>query len=178
MLTPIIMIDEEKDTVRRRLDYSTYNNTTGKQETKAIKMTHSKSSPLKLFVLAYAATCYSSYQPAWAFSPIVHHHRTVRLTTHHVLVPSVHPSRRYTSYSARRSKHFTRMTLASSADTPPEDEESSADNKADEVESSAPKNILQRIKSYMSPPDEDGLTVRQRLQKMGLAAVLSYGWVS
>lgn len=37
--------------------------------------------------------------------------------------------------------------------------------------------LSQRIKKYFSPPD-DGLTFRQRLAKMGLAAVLSYGWVS
>ena len=36
---------------------------------------------------------------------------------------------------------------------------------------------MQRFKSYFASPS-DGLTFRQRLAKLGLNAVLSYGWVS
>ncbi|CAB9526213.1 expressed unknown protein [Seminavis robusta] len=39
--------------------------------------------------------------------------------------------------------------------------------------------IRQRLSSYFKGSDaDDGLTFRQRLAKMGLATVLSYGWVS
>jgi hypothetical protein len=38
-------------------------------------------------------------------------------------------------------------------------------------------SLLQRIRAYFVP-NKDNLTFRQRLAKMGLAAVLSYGWVS
>jgi hypothetical protein len=41
----------------------------------------------------------------------------------------------------------------------------------------ATKTLLQWIRSYFVPK-KDNLTFRQRLAKMGLAAVLSYGWVS
>jgi hypothetical protein len=41
----------------------------------------------------------------------------------------------------------------------------------------AEKKFINNIKSYFKPVD-DGLTFRERLGKMGLAAVLSYGWVS
>ena len=47
---------------------------------------------------------------------------------------------------------------------------------------SPPTGLLQRVKSYLTPPSskkqKDGLTFKQRLAKMGLAAALSYGWVS
>ncbi|GKY93460.1 hypothetical protein MPSEU_000313500 [Mayamaea pseudoterrestris] len=38
-------------------------------------------------------------------------------------------------------------------------------------------SFIQRVKSYLKAPS-DGLTFRQRLAKLGLNAVLSYGWVS
>lgn len=41
----------------------------------------------------------------------------------------------------------------------------------------AEKRFTESIKSYFQPAD-DGLTFRERLGKLGLAAVLSYGWVS
>lgn len=41
----------------------------------------------------------------------------------------------------------------------------------------AQKRFTESIKSYFKPVD-DGLTFRERLGKLGLAAVLSYGWVS
>lgn len=37
--------------------------------------------------------------------------------------------------------------------------------------------LMQRIRKGFKKQD-DGLTFRQRLAKMGLAALLSYGWVS
>jgi hypothetical protein len=40
------------------------------------------------------------------------------------------------------------------------------------------KTIWQRVRAYFAPKKEDNLPFRQRLAKMGLAAVLSYGWVS
>ena len=39
------------------------------------------------------------------------------------------------------------------------------------------KSFVARMKSYFQPAD-DGLTFRQRLSKMGLSVLLSYGWVS
>lgn len=44
------------------------------------------------------------------------------------------------------------------------------------------RGVLQRVKGYFNSrkkkDDNDGLTFRQQLAKMGLAAALSYGWVS
>jgi hypothetical protein len=39
------------------------------------------------------------------------------------------------------------------------------------------KSLMTSIKQYFQGP-QDGLTMKQRLAKMGLAAALSYGWVS
>lgn len=41
------------------------------------------------------------------------------------------------------------------------------------------KGLLPRIKLYFrGNKEDDGLTFRQRMAKMGLSVVLSYGWVS
>ena len=43
----------------------------------------------------------------------------------------------------------------------------------------APRPVLKRIKGWLRVGDnEKGLTTRERLAKMGLSALLSYGWVS
>ena len=47
----------------------------------------------------------------------------------------------------------------------------------DETSPSQEEGTVQRIKKIFAPPD-DGLSFRQRLAKMGLAAALSYGFVS
>ena len=58
---------------------------------------------------------------------------------------------------------------------------------SDEADASAPavssspsekRGILGKIKSAFGDKDNSGLTGRERLAKMGLSALLSYGWVS
>eukprot|EP00816_Leptocylindrus_hargravesii_P004360 CAMPEP_0196812032 /NCGR_PEP_ID=MMETSP1362-20130617/20196_1 /TAXON_ID=163516 /ORGANISM="Leptocylindrus danicus, Strain CCMP1856" /LENGTH=223 /DNA_ID=CAMNT_0042187447 /DNA_START=78 /DNA_END=749 /DNA_ORIENTATION=- len=48
------------------------------------------------------------------------------------------------------------------------------------TKSDSGSNVLKRVWSRMFPPkqDADGLTVRQRLTKMGMSVLLSYGFVS
>lgn len=65
-----------------------------------------------------------------------------------------------------------------------EEAASSQDESDKQVESSTsddndkPKTFRERLKSLWWKNDDSDLTTRQRLAKMGLAAVLSYGWVS
>mmetsp|Transcript_3694 Transcript_3694/g.6315 ORF Transcript_3694/g.6315 Transcript_3694/m.6315 type:complete len:238 (-) Transcript_3694:218-931(-) len=40
------------------------------------------------------------------------------------------------------------------------------------------KSVLTKIKDWFLGTKDDGLTAKQRLAKMGLAALLSYGWIS
>lgn len=59
-----------------------------------------------------------------------------------------------------------------------EDEKESAGVDASvEITPAKKKGVWENLKQYVSPPD-DGSTFRQRLAKLGLAAALSYGWVS
>ena len=58
-------------------------------------------------------------------------------------------------------------------DSAPSDEASEGENKVEKV------GLRKRISSYMNGGGtDDGLTFKQRLGKMGLATVLSYGWIS
>ena len=58
-------------------------------------------------------------------------------------------------------------------DSAPSDEASEGENKVEKV------GLRKRISSYMKGGGtDDGLTFKQRLGKMGLATVLSYGWIS
>jgi hypothetical protein len=48
----------------------------------------------------------------------------------------------------------------------------------DEINTEEKVTLWKKIKNYMRGKNNDGLTTKQRLAKMGLNAVLSYGWVS
>lgn len=56
---------------------------------------------------------------------------------------------------------------------------SSSSSSTDDILDTTPakRSFVQSVREYFAPA-KDGLTFRQRLAKMGLAAVLSYGWVS
>jgi len=79
----------------------------------------------------------------------------------------------------------TRCLPALTSSVPSDDSSASEESKDDEPEESSEvaaddtstKTLWKRTKNYFAGPD-DGLTFRQRLAKMGLATVLSYGWVS
>ena len=61
---------------------------------------------------------------------------------------------------------FTELRLAGEVSSEPLKEESA-------------RSRIEKIKSWLSGGNnDDGLTGKQRLAKMGLAALLSYGWVS
>jgi hypothetical protein len=82
--------------------------------------------------------------------------------------------------SLRPSTRVVMLASVGDNGTPDSDESSTSNNSAS---SSAPPPTtwIQRLRRSVSKayrPKEDGLTFRQRLAKMGLATVLSYGWVS
>lgn len=70
--------------------------------------------------------------------------------------------------------NVTKVEVEISSDS---DEVVEKDSSATSVTPAKKGGILENLKSYIAPPD-DGLTFRQRLAKLGLAAALSYGWVS
>lgn len=80
-----------------------------------------------------------------------------------------------------------RLTTSTTPAVPQEEEEEAsavvppavidASTNQKETESRWQK-LRTKIASYYTPQDNDGLTFRQRLAKLGLAALLSYGWVS
>jgi hypothetical protein len=89
------------------------------------------------------------------------------------------PSRSFSYVSSSSCLLPLSLTMLSSV-TSPEEESSSVGGDvaaASSDESSEGASLLQRVRSYFVPKKDD-LTFRQRLAKMGLAAVLSYGWVS
>ena len=109
---------------------------------------------------------------------------SMRMTSNHT--PSTNTLKRSSllfpvSGSSKASASSTMILLATdSAATHSDDDVGSNESETDRSvsnEKEKKKTLAQSIKSYFSPPD-DGLTFRQRLTKMGMAAVLSYGWVS
>lgn len=89
---------------------------------------------------------------------------------------SVRPAMRVATPSAsglsRRpiSARMPRITLLQSSDI--------VDVEASEVIEPEPKSLGGRIARWFKSKTDDGLTTKQRLAKMGLAALLSYGFVS
>eukprot|EP00563_Minutocellus_polymorphus_P012683 CAMPEP_0181073400 /NCGR_PEP_ID=MMETSP1070-20121207/29059_1 /TAXON_ID=265543 /ORGANISM="Minutocellus polymorphus, Strain NH13" /LENGTH=269 /DNA_ID=CAMNT_0023154469 /DNA_START=92 /DNA_END=901 /DNA_ORIENTATION=- len=85
------------------------------------------------------------------------------------------------SYShARQSPLFASEASSGNADTGADDGD---DDEAVPVEAEVEvgggkKGFLARIKASMKSQEDDGLTFKQRLAKMGLSALLSYGFVS
>jgi hypothetical protein len=89
--------------------------------------------------------------------------------------------------SSRRNTADLLLYLSSTPSVPQEEEEEESaivppvENDAKTKEGTEALSPLQKLRrtiaSYYTPPD-DGLTVRQRLAQLGLAALLSYGWVS
>lgn len=72
---------------------------------------------------------------------------------------------------------------SSSPPEPSEEDEDKPDESSSKISSAgAGADDRPRWKRWLNPKnksgEDDGLTFRQRLAKMGLAAVLSYGWVS
>mmetsp|Transcript_33004 Transcript_33004/g.72787 ORF Transcript_33004/g.72787 Transcript_33004/m.72787 type:complete len:303 (-) Transcript_33004:1866-2774(-) len=60
-----------------------------------------------------------------------------------------------------------------------EESSSAADNSTDISEEETKKGLVARIKSaFKGNEEDDGLTFKQKLAKMGLSALLSYGFVS
>jgi len=67
--------------------------------------------------------------------------------------------------------------LTSTSPSSDDNTSSSEDRPADETEENT--GLLKRLGSYFKGgKSDDGLTTRQRLTKMGLTTVLSYGWIS
>jgi hypothetical protein len=88
---------------------------------------------------------------------------------------------RRTCLSSSHRLPSARMVLHASVgdDVAPDNGESNSDRSASS--SASTTTWIQRLRRSVSKayqPKEDGLTFRQRLAKMGLATVLSYGWVS
>jgi hypothetical protein len=76
---------------------------------------------------------------------------------------------------------YFKATSDDADETPSEsgkDGETSSETDIDESDSEKSISFRERIRKLWVKDDDDGLTTRQRLAKMGLAAVLSYGWVS
>jgi hypothetical protein len=70
-------------------------------------------------------------------------------------------------------------TEEESAVVPPKEDDDA--NLATNEEGATSQSRLQRLRSKIASyytPQDDGLTFRQRLTQLGLAALLSYGWVS
>ena len=78
------------------------------------------------------------------------------------------------------SRHVTRIVALASPPTADGDPEKTIDDSSSGNGSQDPKpGLRKRLSSYFKSSDkDDGLTFRQRLAKMGLATVLSYGWIS
>jgi hypothetical protein len=79
-----------------------------------------------------------------------------------------------------RRQHRPQVVYSSFSAVPPEQNEVENPLEVEEgveMESTRELTLLDRIKQGFRPKD-DGLSFRQRLGKMGLAALLSYGWVS
>lgn len=88
------------------------------------------------------------------------------------------------SSSLSKSPNKTRLCMTGSAAAvelaEESDEEDSMESSTSEDLTKSNNNILKRTWSRIFPPkqDSDGLTVRQRLTKMGMSVLLSYGFVS
>lgn len=52
----------------------------------------------------------------------------------------------------------------------------SAKNEASSTSNEERTSIISKIKGMFRDTDEDGLTTKEKLAKMGLSALLSYGW--
>ena len=112
----------------------------------------------------------NAFAPTARLSPPFSARRTFPSTSN-LIVPTVAPQ---SSLPAVRSTH---PALFSSSNPDQGGDSADAEVPLDNTKSEESTGPLQKLKKYFSPPD-DGLTFRQRLAKMGLAAVLSYGWVS
>jgi hypothetical protein len=64
------------------------------------------------------------------------------------------------------------------SETSPETDAAETPSESDVEVSEKPSTFRERLKKLWVKDEDDGLTTRQRLAKLGLAAVLSYGWVS
>ena len=87
--------------------------------------------------------------------------------------------------SYRRSFHTDGLVLNMSEDQNDndivmEDVQSSSVADDDDDDDTSKKNVIRKVWSRMFPPkkDSDGLTVGQKLRKMGMSVLLSYGFVS
>lgn len=83
--------------------------------------------------------------------------------------------------SPRPTTSYLKATSDDAAETPSgsgKNGETSSEIDVDKTDSEKPISFRERIRKLWVKDDDDGLTTRQRLAKMGLAAVLSYGWVS
>ena len=105
-----------------------------------------------------------------------------------IQAPQNHPSVKANSSHDQRS-HFSPPTSLWSGTSADSDESSNSDDKGEVVEASdtavgpAWKRVLLFYKynkdgSIKSKDDGDGLTFKQKLAKMGLSVLLSYGFVS
>ena len=52
----------------------------------------------------------------------------------------------------------------------------SAKNEASSANNEEKTSIISKIKGMFRDKDKDGLTTKEKLAKMGLSALLSYGW--